>query len=332
MSDNIHFNPNEILSHNLALNFIVASRGYGKTYGSKKFVMNRFIKKGEQFIYLKRHKNDLDQMDTFFDKLQKEFPDNQFTVKGKTFFCDGNICGYAIPLSSWQKKKSIEFPDVTTLIYDEFIKEKDLSHYLPNEVESFLNFVDTVFRDREDFRVFLLGNAVTLANPYFMYFKLYPKKDQELYKKGEYLVNIPRAERFKEYRKQTRVGRITKGTNYEQYALYNEWKDDEEAFIEKRTPQSKYVCTFEVDKQILGLWFDKNKNLLYLSNKSNKSHPIYIVTKKENYKEGRVLVSNYKQHFHTGKVGRAFLKGQLMFDNIYVRESGYELLKQLKVQ
>lgn len=332
LSNGIYFNPNHILSYDKPMNFIIADRGYGKTYSTKKYAINRHLKHGEQFVYIKRFKDDLAKVDNFFNKIQREFPDHEFTVNGKTFFCDGNICGYAIPLSSWQKEKSNEYPDVKTIIYDEFIKEKDLSYYLPNEVESFLNLVDTIVRDTNDFRVFLLGNAVTLANPYFLYFKLYPQKDQEIYRKGAMLVNIPKPEKFRQARKQTTMGLIMQGTNYEKFALYSEWKDDNEAFIEKRTPESKYVATFTTSTGSLGLWHDKNKNTLYLSKKLNMKHKNHFVMKKELYKENRILVTNFKQNYYTHKLGSAFLKGQLRFDNLFVREVGYDILKELKVQ
>lgn len=140
--ENIYLDVNKLLTYGLHINIIVALRGYGKTYGTKKFAINRHIKHGEEFIYIKRHRQDLsaENLASFFNSVSKEFPGHQFSIKGKTFYCDGNIIGRAIPLSQWQKLKSTEFPNVTSIIFDEFIKEKDLSHYLPNEVESFLNY------------------------------------------------------------------------------------------------------------------------------------------------------------------------------------------------
>lgn len=332
--ENIYLDVNKLLTYGLHINIIVALRGYGKTYGTKKFAINRHIKHGEEFIYIKRHRQDLsaENLASFFNSVSKEFPEHQFSIKGKTFYCDGNIIGRAIPLSQWQKLKSTEFPNVTSIIFDEFIKEKDLSHYLPNEVESFLNLLDTIVRNRENFWVFMIGNAVTMANPYFMYFKLFPKKGQEIYRKGEFLVNIPKAHTFQEYRKNTAMGRIMSGTQYEQFSLYNEWKNDGEAFIEKRTPNSKYVATFNSQGREVGLWYDKHMNLLYLSSKHNKKYKNYYVTEKQYYEEGRTLVKNFKQEYHCLKLGNAFLKGQLRFDDIYTREIGYDLLKELKVQ
>ena len=329
MSNN-YFNPNHVLSYNKAINFIVALRGYGKTYSTKKHSVNRFIKKGEQFIYIKRFKTDFVDIETFFDGVSSEFPDHELSVKGKTFICDGNVCGYAIPLSTWQSRKSAEFTHVTTIIFDEFIKEKDMSHYLPNEVNAFLNLLDTIVRNRDNWNVFMLGNAVTLANPYFLYFNLFPKKDQEIYRSGEILVNIPKAEKFINERKNTKMGRVMQDTEYENFALYNEWKEDGEAFIEKRTPQSKYYGTILVNGIDMGIWYDKYKKVLYLSKKANNKHSLYIVTKRDDFSEGKILVTNHKNHYITNKLVLAYKNNQLRFDDIYCRSLGYEMLKQIK--
>lgn len=332
IDESLYFDPNKILSYEKKLNFIVALRSYGKTYGTKNFAVKRHIKHGEEFVYIKRHKGDLTNLDSFFQELVDKYPEHTFTVKGKNFYIDGNKCGQAIPLSSWQKIKSSVFVNTTVIIFDEFIKEKDLSYYLPNEVEAFFNLLHTIVRDRENFWVFMLGNAVTMANPYFMYLKLFPKKGEEIYRKGEILVNIPNATEMSQQQTKTAIGRIVSGTHYEQYAMFNEWKDDNEAFIEKRTPQSKYVATFELDGKMIGLWHDKNKNLLYISSKHNPKYKQHIVTNKALYGEGKTLVTNFKQNYYSFKLGKAFLKGQLRFDDIYVREHGYDLLKELRVQ
>ena len=332
VNEDVFFNPNKILSHDKALNMILASRGYGKTYGAKTFAVNRHLKHGEQFLYIKRHKSDLENMENFFNDIREQFPDEEFNVKGRRFYINGNLVGRAIPLSTWQKQKSQVFSDTTVIIFDEFIKEKDLSYYLPNEVESFMNLLDTIVRNRSNWWVFMLGNAVTLANPYFQYFKLFPKGDQEIYKKGEILVNIPKAYRFKEYRKETKIGKLMQNTDYAKFSIDNEFKEDNEIFIERRTKESKYVCTFNINGVSLGLWHDKQKNLIYLSDKVNEHYRNYIVTDKNNYQDGRQLVTSFKDNYFTLKLGQGFKKAQLRFDNLMVRSHGYDLLNKLKVQ
>ncbi|MCG5559890.1 phage DNA encapsidation protein, partial [Klebsiella pneumoniae] len=95
-------------------------------------------------------------------------------VKGREFHVDGKLAGWAIPLSTWQSEKSNAYPNVTTIIFDEFIREKDKTGYLANEAEALLNLMDTVFRGRDNVRCVCLSNAVSVVNPYFLYFNLVP--------------------------------------------------------------------------------------------------------------------------------------------------------------
>lgn len=65
----------KVLSYNAFLNILIGERGVGKTYGITKFVINRFIKTGERFVYVRRYKPEMIKAAPFFfDKVKKEFP------------------------------------------------------------------------------------------------------------------------------------------------------------------------------------------------------------------------------------------------------------------
>ena len=95
-----------MLSYNAILNFIIGERGVGKTYGAKKHVVNRFIKKGEQFVYLRRYKTELkDSVGSkmkpkFFNQIVDEFPDHELSNSADTMYIDGKICGIYDVLNS----------------------------------------------------------------------------------------------------------------------------------------------------------------------------------------------------------------------------------------
>jgi hypothetical protein len=175
MDKSLYYDPNKLLSYNRILNFVIGARGIGKSYGFKKHVVNRFLKHGKQFIYLRRYKGELVKLPQWFNDIKQEFPDTEFKVKGRQLFINNKLAGWGIPLSAWQSEKSNAYPDVETILYDEFIREKDNSGYLPNEVPALLNFMDTVFRDRENVRCIGMANAVTIVNPFFLYFRINPE-------------------------------------------------------------------------------------------------------------------------------------------------------------
>ena len=49
----------KIISYNALLNFIVAERGVGKTFGATEFVTRQFINKKDEFVYIRRYKSEL---------------------------------------------------------------------------------------------------------------------------------------------------------------------------------------------------------------------------------------------------------------------------------
>ena len=145
--------------------------GVVKLIGVTKFVVNQFLKKNEEFAYIRRYKSDLkESTSTFFQAINSnaEFK-NDLNSKGNKFFCDDHICGHAMTLSTSQDLKSSNFSNVKTIIFDEFIIDKgQKKYYLKNEVFIFLNLIETIARMR-DVRVFLIGNAGSITNPYFLY-------------------------------------------------------------------------------------------------------------------------------------------------------------------
>lgn len=129
----MYYDYHKILSYNALLNILIGERGVGKTYGATKFVVSQFIKKGEQFAYIRRYKPELKKaVPNFFDSVNNnnEFTERLYT-KGNTFYCNDSICGYAMTLATAQDLKSTNFSKVKTIIFDEFIIEERPKKVLP---------------------------------------------------------------------------------------------------------------------------------------------------------------------------------------------------------
>lgn len=115
-------------------------------------------------------------------------------------------------LSTAQDLKSSNFNKVKNLIFDEFmIEEGQKKYYLKNEVEIFLNLVETIARLR-DVRIFLLGNAVSVTNPYFLYFDLsLPyNSDIKTFRNGTILVNYTKNQEYRDVKRKSRFGEMCK--------------------------------------------------------------------------------------------------------------------------
>ena len=128
----VFYDYTKLLSYNALLNFIIGERGVGKSYGAKKFVANRFIKKKKQFVYLRRYKTELKEAmmkngnPIFFEQIKNDkcFSNHVLTNKKDTMYIDGELCGYAMPLSVANILKSSSYEDVDTIILMSFLSIK----------------------------------------------------------------------------------------------------------------------------------------------------------------------------------------------------------------
>jgi hypothetical protein len=332
MDRSLYYNPNKMLSYNRILNFIIGARGIGKSFSMKEFPIKRFLKHGEQWIYVRRYKPELKKVGNYFNDVMKHFPGHEFKVKGREFYIDGKLAGWAIPLSAWQSEKSNAYPNVTTIIFDEFIREKDNSGYIPNEVEALLNLMDTVFRDRENARCVCLSNSVSVVNPYFLYFDMVPniKKRFNAYK--DILIEIPDSKDFSEERRKTRFGSLIDGTGYGEMALDNEFVNDSNVFIEKRSKESKYVFSVVYKGMTMGVWVDQELGLLFLSHEYDPSSKNVYALSTEDLTENAMLLTGWKNNYYLKKLVASFMNGYLRFDNQVLRTIGYEMFKKMNVQ
>lgn len=74
--------------------------------------------------------------------------------------------GRVFILNTEYKYKSAQFPDINRLIMEEFVLLNS-ADYLPVEFEMFMSLISTINRDRDDLSVWLIGNTLNKANPYF---------------------------------------------------------------------------------------------------------------------------------------------------------------------
>lgn len=291
------YSPRKLLSYNALFNFVIGERGVGKTYGSLKFVIKRFLLNKEQFIYLRRFKTELPRDEgELFGKISNEFPGVTFEIeKGRDrqiIKINDEVAGWCIPLStSLVLKSNNTFSDVKTIIFDEFIIGKGVYHYLQNEVTQFLEFYETIARLR-DVRVLFLANAISITNPYFNYFHLEIPYNSEyrLYMNGNICVNYVKNLAYREAKSQTRFGQIVAGSKYGKYAVNNDFLQDNKTFIKRRSEKSKFYFILKVSDRKFGIWSDRETGEVYFSEKIDPNCPITFTTSVSSHSENVKLL------------------------------------------
>jgi hypothetical protein len=71
---------------------------------------------------------------------------------------------YGFAITSQEHDKSTSYPNVRTILFDEFLTR---NAYIPDEFVLFCNVLSTIIRQRDDVKIFMLGNTVNKYCPYF---------------------------------------------------------------------------------------------------------------------------------------------------------------------
>lgn len=346
----IFWDAKRTLTHNMLINIIVGNRGGGKSYGAKKVAIDNFIKKGEQFGYIRRYKDDLKKpMEQFFKDIEWEYPDYQFKVEGDKFYIRlkpvnekekwtvKDIAGYGFTLSTANNKKSISYPNVTTLIFDEFLLEQGNQRYLPNEVEKLLNLYETIARPGTNHPrvvLFLLANAISITNPYFLYWNLQMPTRKD--KNGKWIWKHPtrpilvedvRNEKFIDKKKNTEFGQLVAGTTYADYSIENKFLLDDSSFIEKKGNKAKYFFTFIYNSKQYGVWIDLHEGKMWVSDDVDPSYLIKYTLTLKDHQPNTMLLKNKRRAGSFYKFIEAYKQGNVYFENMNVKNITYEVIK-----
>ena len=336
-SPNIYYNFDKLFSYNFLIAFVIGERGVGKSFNAKVAVMKKFLKTGEQFLYVRRYKTELDtSLTTFWQDLQMNgyFEDYALSVKKSKmlteFKCNGKVCGYAVPLSTANILKSTAFPNVSTIIFDEFLLDNSGTYrYLKSEVTILLDVIETVGRLR-DIKTILLGNALNVhASPYFAYWDLeLPQNGSEFrtFKDGAIVVNYIRNLDYRKAKKESRFGKLIDGTAYGRYAIDNEIFRENNSFIGKRPSNSNFLGMIVVNGINLGIWNGRD-GYYYLSEKYDPNTLQKFVFDYNDHTEQTIFTS-VRENMFMHMCIRAYKQGWLRFESQKVKSVAVNILNK----
>ena len=338
MKDNsIFLDFNKILSYGSFITFCLAERGVGKSYGAKKFIVNHFKKTGKQTIYLRRYNKELNEalmkksIPIFFDQVKDEFPDDKLSNSKELLYCNKQVCGYGIALSTSNILKSSTFENVDTIIFDEILIDKGCYHYLQNETTAFFEFIETAFRLRNG-RVLCLGNPISITNPYFIdlnlslpynsEYKIFKKDD-----KGQPLLMVYYGKNlaYREAKKSTRYGQLIEGTKYGKYAIDNEMLRDSKSFLGKKSKDSKFFFILKLNGKNIGIWIDYKISHMYISYDYDPKCPVVFSISSEDHDENTILIRTRSSPFFKAILDY-YRSANLYFENQQIKNQVMSVL------
>lgn len=251
----MYYNGASILNNGCPISFSVGNRSTGKSFFWKRYCIRNFIKKNEQFIYIRRNYVDIEiTNESFFDDIQKKFPGYKMTQRKNSYYLQKGDeepvkCGYFYALTEVKKLKSMVLDRVNTIFFDEFLPDdnKYLNKLDPSyEPKLIFSIYLTVARGyktpiREEVKFVAVSNNISLFNPYFSFFKL------DLTKKNRVTENYVYAEltynkEIAELIENTKIGQIMKGTSYGDMAIGNKMLFNYDRHVCKMPKKTRLFC------------------------------------------------------------------------------------------
>jgi hypothetical protein len=332
------YDKGQLLSYKAFFNMLIGNRGGGKTYCFKTWAIDDFLKTGKQFVWLRRYGTEIDEMrKTYFDDIAKRYPEYNFSIKGSRksgkILIDNKVAGYYFALTTSSIAKSSSYTNVDKIIFDEFLIIGNTYKYLSDEVVLLLELVETIFRDRENDPtaikprgVYLLGNNVTIANPYFLYFNIKPFK-QRFYvdKERGIVVEQYTNKAFVEAKKQSSIGKLTAGTTYAEYSIENKSYLDNDRFIAPKPSKCTFNCAIDYKGKTYGFWLDYKNGNMYVNYQYDPDSPNRYSLTKDDHTINTFLVKNLNNTYIKNIVW-LFRAGCMYFENQQIKSQVYELL------
>lgn len=185
---------------------IIGERSNGKTFAALEYGITQYIKHHKQMAILRRWDEDFKgkRGQSMFNAIENEHIIEKLTngewthvryYASKWYLCryepiynnegveidrrriqDDNPFCYGFSISSQEHDKSSSYPNITTIIFDEFLTR---TQYLSDEFVLFTNCLSTIIRQRTDVKIFMLGNTVNQYSPYFKEMGIKHIKEQQ---------------------------------------------------------------------------------------------------------------------------------------------------------
>lgn len=193
-----YYSLTNILKYDAQYNVIFGGRSNGKSYAVQEYCIKDYIEHGRQMAVVRRWQDDFTGKRglTMFDnqistnnikKLSNGQWDQVYYHASRWYLArwnedinalehDDTPFAFGFSITSMEHDKSSSYPKIGNILFDEFLTR---SNYIDNEFVLFMNVLSTIIRQRDDVRIFMLGNTVNKYCPYFAEMGLNHIKEME---------------------------------------------------------------------------------------------------------------------------------------------------------
>lgn len=298
-----------------------SNRSAGKTTYFSRYIVNRFKRGQGKFMLLYRFNYELsDVSEKFFKDIKTLFfPSDEMSSKScmkgayHNLYLNDEHCGYAVAINCADtiKKNSHLFSDTACMFMDEF--QSETNHYCPNEVKKFISIHQSVARGHgEQSRyvpVYMCANPVTLLNPYYTEMDISSRllPDTNFLRGNGFVLEQGFVESASEAQQQSAFNRAFCNNSYVAYASEAIYLNDNNAFVEKISGRSNYICTLRYMGKNYAIREFLNAGVIYCDTKADESFPFKITVTTDDHqinylmlKRCDVFLSSMRQLFEKG--------------------------------
>ena len=231
----------------------------------------------------------------------------------------GAPLGYGVALSNIASIRGVDFSDVDTIIYDEFIPESHVRK-IKNEGTAFLNAYESINRNREllgkpPVTAYLLSNSNNIYHDLLIQLGLVPiceamvrkgQEDKILVDRGIEL-HLIKAQGLREQKAETALYKATRGTHFSEMALDNKFTYNDFSLIGyRKTTEYRPVACID---DFCYLWKHKSNGGYYVT--YNKGSIGFLEKyRSELPQERRMFCMTYLD-----SVNRAYVRGMIIFES-----------------
>lgn len=326
------YNPTKILSYNRPYCISLGVRSIGKSTGFAIHVLQDFIKNKHQFVYMRRTLDELKStapsalnnavriINNYYGKTVIE----SCTFEKNTYYVNGEIAGYAVPLSLEQKYKSIDYSNVYWIIYDEFLPRN--GKYLGGkenpffEVECLESFFQTCDRKVDEaysnrVRLICIGNNMTYYNPLILSLgadKYLTTDTKYLAPKGEmYVIEQTLSVEATKDMKNSNVYKLATDKT-RRYAF--EGGIDNNAFIGKPGGKLETICNLVYKGETFGVFYSQ-EGVVWVSKNKCPGNVKTIAITASDHSVNYMLIKNWHDSYETSILRQAYNSGCILFEN-----------------
>lgn len=294
----------------LPFRVFIGARGCGKTYSTlRNLIIDKETGKlklpddpySGKFVYVRRTGREIEistsETANPFKKINKDFgifvyPEYSTKTGIATFYVDNGIdnpcpVGYGVALSTFHGLRGVDFSDVDTIVFDEFMRPIT-SKKIRGEGEAFLHMYETINRNREfegepPVTAILMGNAISLnseillalgATTTFSSMLLKHQYRASLKEKSLYLEIILKDD-FKNVKAETALYKLSKNTDFSKEALDNMFVGEDFTFVRANTKINEYRPLYNYTENYT-IYKHKSRIEFFISHKTNMKAPVKL--------------------------------------------------------